>query len=65
MNQNRGAYDIKFDSENNIVACKWYDNKVVSLLTTYVAEEPVTNVERWSNAVKKKVPVPRPAIVQE
>lgn len=65
MKQERGTYDIKVDKENKIVACKWFDNKVVCLASTHVAEEPVTNVERWSTARKEKVPIPRPAIVME
>lgn len=50
MKQERGTYDIRVDEENKIVACKWFDNKVVCLASTYVAEEPVNNVERWSNS---------------
>lgn len=45
MNLDRGTYDIKVDRDNNIVACKWFDNKVVCLISTFAAEEPVTNVE--------------------
>lgn len=63
MNQNPGAYDdIKFDIENSFVCdFKWYDNKGVCLLSTYVAEEPVTNVGTMVKCCEKESSSPSPS----
>lgn len=39
--EGRGSMDVKFDKENDIIACKWAGNKTVCLASTYIASEPV------------------------
>lgn len=65
LEEGRGSMDVKLDTENNIIACKWADNKTVCLASTYVGAEPVDEVMRWSTAQKQRVAVQRPAIVRE
>lgn len=61
----RGSYDCKIDTNNAIIACKWYDNKIVHLLSNYIGPEPMDNVKRWSQTEKTKIDVQRPKIVKE
>jgi hypothetical protein len=42
----------------------WYDNRVMSLLSTFVSSEPVNEVTRWSNKNNKQIKIPCPAVVQ-
>ncbi|XP_054259863.1 piggyBac transposable element-derived protein 3-like [Macrosteles quadrilineatus] len=65
LEEGGGSMDVKLDTENNIIACKWADNKTVCLASTYVGAEPVDEVMRWSTAQKQRVAVQRPAIVRE
>uniref|UniRef100_A0A3B3SQF8 PiggyBac transposable element-derived protein domain-containing protein n=1 Tax=Paramormyrops kingsleyae TaxID=1676925 RepID=A0A3B3SQF8_9TELE len=59
----RGSWDFRVNQENTIVV-RWYDNKAVNLLSSFVGAEPVTNVKRWDRKSKKHIMVPRPAIVE-
>lgn len=61
----RGKFDSRVDTNNNIVVTKWNDNKVVHVISNYKGPLPVENVKRWSVAEKKKVDVPRPASIGE
>lgn len=61
----RGSYDTKIDVANAIIACKWYDNKSVHLVSNYIGPEPTDQVNRWSVAQKSRIPIERPAIVKE
>lgn len=63
--EGRGSADVKFDIENEIIACKWADNKTVCLASTYIASEPVDEEQRWSTTQKERIPVQRPTIVKE
>ncbi|XP_076156111.1 piggyBac transposable element-derived protein 3 [Alosa pseudoharengus] len=46
-----------------LYAVKWYDNRSVTLLSTYVGAQPLSQVDRWDKRQKKIIKVPRPAIV--
>lgn len=43
----------------------WKDNKMVTLLSTYVGSTPVSSVTRYDKAKKEKVEISCPKIVQE
>ncbi|XP_039275920.1 piggyBac transposable element-derived protein 3-like [Nilaparvata lugens] len=61
----RGSYDEMIDIENEVFVCKWYDNRCVSLVSSFAAAEPVKDVQRYSVAEKQRIPVPWPNIVKE
>jgi len=61
----RGSFDYKTDNKKKVIAVKWYDNKCVTLLSSYIGFEPVEDVKRYSKADKKRIPVPCPKIVKE
>lgn len=46
------------------VSCiRWYDNKVVSLLSTFVGAEPAQQVQRWSKKEKVRKDIICPNII--
>ncbi|XP_053400500.1 piggyBac transposable element-derived protein 2-like [Mercenaria mercenaria] len=59
----RGSVDSKVETSSNIIAVRWYDNKSVNLVSSYVGVEPVEEVRRWDKKHKTYVQVNRPAIV--
>uniref|UniRef100_A0A8C6UI16 PiggyBac transposable element-derived protein domain-containing protein n=1 Tax=Neogobius melanostomus TaxID=47308 RepID=A0A8C6UI16_9GOBI len=58
----RGSLDFRVNQEDNIIV-RWYDNKAVNLLSSFVGVEPLGNVKRWDRKAKTYIMVPRPAIV--
>ncbi|XP_030830359.1 piggyBac transposable element-derived protein 2-like [Strongylocentrotus purpuratus] len=61
----RGATDHWVEDSVGVVAIKWYDNKPVTLLSTFVGVDPTDSVRRWDKAKKEHVQVSRPSIVKE
>ena len=59
----RGSFDFRVNQEDNIIV-RWYDNKAVNLLSSFVGVEPVGKVRRWDRKAKTYLMVPRPAIVE-
>nr|CAI5854922.1 unnamed protein product [Callosobruchus analis] len=53
----RGCYEEKqaMIEGVEIRAIKWFDNKGVTLATTFFSAEPLTSVERWDRVQKKKL----------
>ncbi|MGH0114428.1 UNVERIFIED_CONTAM: hypothetical protein FKN15_015930 [Acipenser sinensis] len=44
---------------------KWYDNRSVTLLSTYIGAKPIAEVQRWDRFRSTKVAVQCPAVVKE
>lgn len=44
---------------------KWYDNKPVTLVSTFVSAEPVTTAKRYEKSQKAKIDVPCPNLVKQ
>lgn len=42
----RGSLDFRVNQEDNIIV-RWYDNKAVDLLPSFVGVEQLGNVRRW------------------
>ncbi|KAK6186655.1 hypothetical protein SNE40_005941 [Patella caerulea] len=61
----RGAYDYRVEDDHNIVAVVWYDNKAVTLLSSYVGIDPVGQARRWERKTKQHADVVMPAIIAE
>lgn len=59
----RGSMDFRVNQEN-IIIVRWFDNKAVNLLSSYVGIEPTGSVKRWDRKTKTHIMVPRPAIVE-
>uniref|UniRef100_A0A8P4FX73 PiggyBac transposable element-derived protein domain-containing protein n=1 Tax=Dicentrarchus labrax TaxID=13489 RepID=A0A8P4FX73_DICLA len=59
----RGTLDFRVNQDNAIIV-RWYDNKAVNLLSSFVGIEPLGNVKRWDRKSKTHMMVPRPAIIE-
>jgi len=47
------------------VVTKWYDNKVVHVISNYQGPLPINQVKRWSVTDKKYINIPRPTSIAE
>lgn len=52
--------------ENTTTVClRWVDSRIVSLISSYVGADPVSQARRWNRKEKKYEEIQRPAIVSE
>ena len=56
----RGAYDYRFDTNEEILIIKWFDNKCVTVGSNFDTIEPLAKVQRWIKDCKSKEGVPQP-----
>lgn len=61
----RGSYAQAVCNKNKLAIVRWNDNKPVTLISTYVAAEPVHKIKRYSKEKKVKVDVECPQIVKD
>ena len=63
----RGSFLEKVATIDGVTlsAVSWYDNKIVTLLSNFVGSEPVTEVKRFSKAMKETIKIKCPNLVQE
>lgn len=64
MKKGRGASSQIVDNENQLAIVKWYDNKCVTLISSYVDSHPIRNILRYDKKVKARVLVDFPQIVK-
>ncbi|KAJ8342784.1 hypothetical protein SKAU_G00327120 [Synaphobranchus kaupii] len=62
--QGRGSFDFRVEQTHNICAVRWYDNRAVTLLSTFDGPQPVDKITRWDKSAKHYVEVSRPSIVK-
>jgi len=55
----------KVEQTRNIVAVRWFDNRSVNLLSTFVGVEPIQQSRRWDKMTKQYIYIDRPEIVHE
>ena len=61
----RGATDSQIEVDSNIVVTRWFDNKKVDMIISYLFSiEPITNVSRYDKKQKKEVEVPCPDAIK-
>ena len=61
----RGSHESLLCREEGIMVARWLDNSVVTVASTGHGVFPLSNVQRFSQAEKKIVTVPRPLVVGE
>ena len=61
--QGRGSFDSCVLSTPSIVAVRWFDNRSVTLASTFVGPLPVQKIRRWEKATKSHIEIDRPSIV--
>lgn len=59
----RGSFDVRVESNHNICAVKWFDNRQVTLVSSFAGPQPVEKIQRWDKTAKRFVEVERPYIV--
>jgi len=59
----RGSYDTKTEITHNISAVRWYDNRVVTLMSTASGVDPIGKAKRWNKAAKEYKEVTVPAVI--
>ncbi|KAG1674650.1 PiggyBac transposable element-derived protein 3 [Nymphon striatum] len=62
--KNRGSVDEIVETNSNVVVVKWYDNRCVSLISSFIGATPIDDVRRWDKSKRKFVSVQRPNIVK-
>ncbi|CAH1958842.1 unnamed protein product [Acanthoscelides obtectus] len=62
--EGRGSFDFCTEKNENIFAVKWFDNKTVHVVSTYIGLQPIENVKRWSSSEKKFIDLPQPYAIQ-
>lgn len=63
----RGSYEERVTTFQNVdmSVVAWKDNKVVTLLSSYVGALPLDNVSRYDKKNKEKIQIPCPKIIRE
>ncbi|KTF95432.1 hypothetical protein cypCar_00001006 [Cyprinus carpio] len=59
----RGKFDIRVEGNHNICTIKWYDNRAITLVSSFAGPEPVQKIQHWDKATKTIIDVERPYIV--
>ncbi|CAM4635413.1 unnamed protein product [Leuciscus chuanchicus] len=59
----RGTYDY-VTSDDGILALRWKDNRIVTLLSTDMGAEPISSVYRYCSETKRKEQVSCPAVIK-
>lgn len=59
----RGSFDVRVEENHNICTVKWYDNRAVTLVSSFAGPEPVQKSQRWDKATKTIIDVEKPDIV--
>lgn len=62
--EGRGAIDYRVEVNRDIVAVRWFDNKAVTLVSSFVAVDPIEEISRYDRSARKKISVKQPGIVR-
>lgn len=63
--EQRGYYDYKLDKRDNILAVRWHDNSVVTLLSNEYGVNPIQKAKRYSTATKNKIEIDQPNLISQ
>ncbi|XP_063682586.1 piggyBac transposable element-derived protein 3-like [Bolinopsis microptera] len=63
--EGRGSFSKGIDEFTGVTIVKWHDNSVVNVGSNIFTVNPITDVERYSQAEKKKIQIKRPSLVKE
>ncbi|XP_022195556.1 piggyBac transposable element-derived protein 3-like [Nilaparvata lugens] len=63
--EGRGAFDMKVNDDESVLALKWVDNKIITMASTRHGAEPFTMARRYSRATKQYIDVPMPNVVRQ
>lgn len=63
--EGRGSWDSCVLNEPKVAAVRWFDNRPVTLASTFVGPLPITKVQRWDKVSKSFIEINRPFIVEQ
>lgn len=61
----RGAYDYRFETDNELLVVCWKDSAIVTIITNFGSIEPTNKVRRFCSAERKYVNVEQPNVLKE
>ncbi|KAM8702082.1 hypothetical protein ACLKA7_004943 [Drosophila subpalustris] len=61
----RGTSDFCFDTNNSILAVRWNDNAVVTLLSNFLSHTPMARTKRYDRKQRKMVTIEQPYLISE
>lgn len=66
MKKGRGAYEELKSTKDGIeiTYVKWYDNKIVNLVSTFAKALPLGNVSRWDKKLSLRIEISCPDIIK-
>ena len=64
-NEGRGSCDYRVETKENILSLKWFDNKSVHILSTYIGLFPLQEAKRWDRKKKDYIKVQMPHAIAE
>lgn len=56
----RGTHQYAFDDSNEVIAIRWNDNAIVTVLSNYAGHLPIHQVKRFDRKAKKMVNINQP-----
>jgi hypothetical protein len=65
MKMRRGSFESRLCKDDGIIITRWVDNAVVTIASTGHGALPLANVQRYSQAEKKRIYVNRPCNIGE
>ena len=63
--EGRGSFCFQTDQNSALTVIRWYDNKCVQLVSTYLGVEAAETVKRWDQKSKTQIQVQCPNVVKE
>lgn len=61
----RGTWDYAFDSANDVLAVRWNDNSVVTVLSNHLKHEPLKQARRYDRKAKRMCNIELPYPIHE
>ena len=59
----RGSFDHRVETTHQVCIVRWYDNRAVTVASSYLGFEPLDLAKRWDKSSKQHINVPRPFLV--
>ena len=59
----RGAVDSVVETTTNISLVRWLDNRCVTVVSSYLAVQPLDSVRRYDRSKKEHIDVERPSVI--
>ena len=61
--QGRGSEDSVVETTRNLSLVRWYDNKCVTMISSYIGNQDGNNVQRYDRSKKQHISVNQPSII--